>query len=66
MLEIDVCGNTLIAWFDSCVDPNKNFCMMAFWHFLVQKERFKKVYHVFLVVGRSYMDFDRDFGLNEN
>lgn len=63
--ELDLKGETLLVWSDSCTGQNKNSFSISFWQWLVGCGRFKEVIHKFPVVGHSYMDCDRDFGLIE-
>ena len=65
ILETDLKGEKLIAWSDSCGGQNKNFFTINFWQYLLLSGRFKEIYHKFPVLGHTYMDCDRDFGLVE-
>lgn len=55
----------LTIWSDNCGGQNKNQTLLFLYIFLVAQQTFTMIEHKFLVVGHSYMQCDRDFGLIE-
>jgi len=53
-------GRQLIAWSDSCLDQNENFCMICLWQYLIATKQFDEIEHKFPEPGHSFMDSDRD------
>ena len=64
---IDNCINQkikeLVIFSDNCAGQNKNFNLVLACLRLIQQGRFKKVTHIFMTAGHSYMPCDRDFGV---
>ena len=52
----------LVIFSDNCAGQNKNLNITLACLRLIQKKRFSKITHIFMVAGHSYMDCDRDFG----
>ena len=57
--------DTLNLYSDGCGGQNKNRFVIMYLYSLVKLGRFKKIKHVFLIRGHSFLPCDRDFGVIE-
>ena len=55
----------LYLFSDGCVGQNKNRAMVVFLQSLVEANIYKRIDHIFLYRGHTFLPNDRDFGLIE-
>ena len=60
--EIDDEVEKLVIFSDNCGGQNKNWNVVSTYLRLIHANRFKRIEHIFMVPGHSFLPCDRDFG----
>lgn len=56
----DIGGDTPYAVSDNCCNKVKNWILIVFWLSILAKQTFKKIVHIFPIVGYTILPIDRN------